>query len=187
MVISSSRLSVRLAHGRGLRFVRRLSDGGGETGSRGADRGDARGYRLAGGDCGDDALLHFFASYRAWVRAKVACLRARELAERDPERGRAEREAGEELNLGHRLAWRARAPLVLIVCGPSGSGKTTLARLVGGLSGWEHLSSDVTRKRAAGLDPSERGAAGLYSRQRTIGTYRKLGAAAADRAHSARG
>ena len=33
-------------------------------------------YRRAGGDPGDDVLLYFFASYRAWVRAKVACLRA---------------------------------------------------------------------------------------------------------------
>src|SRR5215218_11049010 len=36
-------------------------------------------HRDAGGDPGDDALLSFFAAYRAWVRAKVACLRAGEL------------------------------------------------------------------------------------------------------------
>ena len=33
-------------------------------------------YRRAGGDPGDDPLLSFLASYRAWVRSKVACLRA---------------------------------------------------------------------------------------------------------------
>ena len=37
-------------------------------------------YRAAGGDPGDDALVSFFACYRAWVRAKVAMLRAGELA-----------------------------------------------------------------------------------------------------------
>ena len=36
-------------------------------------------YRHAGGDPGDDSLLSFFATYRAWVRAKVAALRAGEL------------------------------------------------------------------------------------------------------------
>ena len=35
-------------------------------------------YRSAGGDPGDDALLAFFAAYRAWVRAKVEALRAGE-------------------------------------------------------------------------------------------------------------
>ena len=31
-------------------------------------------YRRDGGDPGDDPLLSFLASYRAWVRSKVACL-----------------------------------------------------------------------------------------------------------------
>ena len=33
-------------------------------------------YELAGGDHGGRQLLFFYAAYRAWVRAKVACLRA---------------------------------------------------------------------------------------------------------------
>ena len=43
-----------------------------------ADLADAlvRAYRAAGGDPGSDALLAFFAAYRAEVRAKVALLRA---------------------------------------------------------------------------------------------------------------
>ena len=49
------------------------------------------------------------------------------------------------------------------------------------VSGWEHLSSDVTRKRLAGLGPTERGDAHMYSRARTIETYRELGRVAADR------
>ena len=79
------------------------------------------------------------------------------------------------VRLGHRFAWRSRGPLVLVVCGVSGSGKTTVARQVAELSGWAHLSSDVTRKRLAGLAPTERGGAELYSRERTIETYRELG------------
>lgn len=144
-------------------------------------------YRLAGGDPGDDSLLFFFASYRAWVRAKVACIRAQELAGEDPEFVRVRGEAVELMRLGHRLAWRSRGPLVLVLCGVSGTGKTTVADEVAAVSGWEHLSSDVTRKRLAGLDPTERGGAGLYSRLRTIETYRELGRLAAERLDHDRG
>lgn len=44
----------------GERFVLRLIDS----------------YRAAGGDCGSNALLSFFAAHRALVRAKVVCVRA---------------------------------------------------------------------------------------------------------------
>ena len=138
-------------------------------------------YRRAGGDPGDDALLFFFASYRAWVRAKVACIRAQELSGGDPELDRERREAGELMRLGHRFAWRSRGPVVLVVCGVSGTGKTTVADEVAAASGWAHLSSDVTRKRLAGLDPAARGGGDLYSRTRTTETYRELGRMAAER------
>jgi uncharacterized protein len=138
-------------------------------------------YRSAGGDPGDDPLLFFFAAYRAWVRAKVACLRAAELPEGDAEHERAAEQARELVDLGHRFAWRSRRPLAVVICGVSGAGKTTLARQASKLSGWEHLSSDLTRKRLAGLSATERGGQGLYSRQRTLETYRELGRAAAER------
>ncbi len=137
-------------------------------------------YREAGGDPGNDALVSFFASYRAWVRAKVACLRVHELEPGDPERARQEAEAREFLRLGHRFAWGARRPLVLVVCGVAGTGKTRLARELAELSGWTHVSSDVTRKRLAGLVPTERGGRELYSPAFTSRTYRELGRTAAD-------
>lgn len=138
-------------------------------------------YRRAGGDAGDDPLLLFLASYRAWVRAKVACLRAGELPREEPERELALAEAREMIALGHRLAWLARRPLALVVCGVAATGKTTLARDVADLSGWERLSSDETRKRLAGLSATERGGEELYSRERTIETYGELGRLAAER------
>ena len=135
-------------------------------------------YRRAGGEPGDDVLLSFFASYRAWVRAKIACLRALELAAEDPERSRQRTEAIGLLGLGHRFGWRARRPLVLPVCGVAGTGKTTLARELCELSGWPYLSSDVTRKRLAGLAPTDRAGEALYGHERTMRTYRELGRAA---------
>ncbi len=140
-------------------------------------------YRRAGGDAGDDALLAFLTSYRAWVRAKVACLRALEVDAGDPDRRSQEADARELLGLGHRFAWRARMPLLLVVSGVSGTGKTTLASRLGRLSGWAHISSDLTRKRLAGLAPSERGTEEHYSREMTMRTYAEMGRAARDELH----
>ena len=84
-------------------------------------------YRWAGGDPGDDGLLAFFAAYRAWVRATVACERAAELSDDPVARGRQEDDARDLVDLGHRFAWRARDPRLIVVCGVSASGKTTLA------------------------------------------------------------
>lgn len=135
-------------------------------------------YRLAGGDPGSDRLVDLFSSYRAWVRATVACERALELEPEDSERGRQETEAREYLALGHRLAWRARGPIVLLLCGVSASGKTTVAERLAEASGWPHLSSDLTRKGLAGLAPTERGDASLYGPDSTRRTYHQLGLAA---------
>ena len=131
-------------------------------------------YRQAGGDPGDDATLSFFAAYRAWVRTKVDCLRADELSADNPEREVQERKARDRLELGHRFAWRARRPLVLALGGVAASGKTTLALELARLSGWEHVSSDLTRKRLAGLEPQQRAAPEHYSREFTLRTYREL-------------
>ena len=138
-------------------------------------------YRDAGGDPGDDAMLAFLASYRAWVRAKVACVRALELPDGSPERAAKAEEAASRFRLGHRFAWRARRPLVLVICGVAASGKTTLAKAAAEASGWAHLSSDVVRKRLAGVDPHERAGAEHYTAEFTGRTYRELGTFARER------
>jgi uncharacterized protein len=135
-------------------------------------------YRAAGGDDGGDALLRFYAVYRAWVRAKVACLRAGELQEGEAR----ERELGHAralAELAERLSWRARQPLTLVVCGPAASGKTVLAEALSTASGLPHLSSDVVRKRLAGLDPHQRAPLETYSEAASLRTYAELGAEAA--------
>ncbi len=134
-------------------------------------------YRDAGGDPGDDATLSFFAAYRAWVRAKVACLRALELRS-GPERSAQEAQARELLTLGHRFAWRTRRPLIVVVCGVAASGKTTLAQQLASVSGWDHVSSDIVRKRLAGVAPEERAGSEHYSAEFTLRTYGELGLAA---------
>ncbi len=139
-----------------------------------------RAYRDAGGDPGDDPLLAFYAAYRSWVRSKVACVRAAELEEESAERRRQQDEARVLLDLGHRFAWRARLPLVLVICGVAATGKTELARHVAALSGLNHVSSDLVRKRRAGLDPTERAPAERYSEEFNRRTYAELGRLAAE-------
>lgn len=138
-------------------------------------------YRWAGGDPGEDELIAFFAAYRAWVRATIACERAAEL-EGDREARRAsEDEARALVDLGHRFAWQARGSSLLVVCGLAASGKTTLAERLSAISGRPHLSSDLIRKRRAGLAPNDRGDAALYTVEARKEVYRELGREAAAR------
>lgn len=138
-------------------------------------------YRAAGGDPGDDALVYFYAAYRAWVRAVVACERAAELADDLDARAGSEDEARDLVALGHRFAWRARGPFLLVVCGLAASGKTTLAERLAAISGRPHVSSDLVRKRGAGLAPADRGDAALYTPVAREEVYLALGRDAAAR------
>jgi len=135
-------------------------------------------YESAGGDHGGRPLLFFYAAYRAWVRAKVACLRAGELE--PSERGDPLAEARQFAELARRLAWRARGPLVIVVCGASATGKTHLAEHLASISGLLHLSSDVVRKEIAGLAPQQRAPESDYSEDMSVRTYQELGSRAAD-------
>jgi len=137
------------------------------------------GYRRGGGDPGSDALLGFFAAYRAEVRAKVALMRAAQLDPPTAERKRAR--AAALLGLATRLRWRARAPLVVVLAGLSASGKSTVATALADASGFGHVSSDVVRKRREGLHPSDRAPARLYADDVSRATYAELGRIAAER------
>jgi uncharacterized protein len=122
------------------------------------------GYREAGGVPGDDGLIAFYAAQRAWVRAKVALLRAGTSGQ-----------AGALLDLGGRLAWQARQPLLLILCGLSGSGKSYLAEHLAARSAIGVISSDIERKRLAGAEPGD----AIYTAEFNARTYGELGRLAA--------
>jgi predicted kinase len=137
-------------------------------------------YREAGGDPGSDSLIAFYAAYRALVRAKVTLVRGTQLAGTSAEHGRQSAYARDLVALAERFAWRARRPLVIVVCGLPASGKSHLARALAELSGFPHLSSDVIRKRLAGLRPTERAPGETYSEQWNERTYAELGHSAAN-------
>jgi aminoglycoside phosphotransferase family enzyme/predicted kinase len=130
-------------------------------------------YRQAGGDPGGDALIAFYAWYRALVRAKVRLLRAG--ATDGETHDAALAHARELLDLAARMAWTARGPLLLLVTGPPGTGKSTLADALGAASGLPVLSSDAERKRVLGIDADERAPDEAYDDAARAAVYRRIG------------
>jgi len=135
-------------------------------------------YRQAGGEPGDDALVAFFAAYRALVRAKVALLRAEQVAAGEP-RDPLVAEARGLIELARRLCWQGRLPALLLIAGVPASGKSQVAAALAAAAGVEVIGSDVTRKRMAGLAPKARAAPALYAPARSRATYAELGRLAA--------
>jgi aminoglycoside phosphotransferase family enzyme/predicted kinase len=129
-------------------------------------------YRRAGGDAGDDRLLALFAAYRAQVRAKVAFTRAGQVdADAHLETGRGET----LLRLARRLLWAATTPSVIVVAGVAASGKTTVGDALAERCGFARVSSDVVRKRRAGLAATKHAPAALYDDRTNRDTYAALG------------
>lgn len=120
-------------------------------------------------------MLAFYCAYRAPVRAKVALVRAAQEPPQSDAHGSASAGARDLIAVAERFAWRARLPLVIVVCGAPASGKSCLARALAAASGLPNLSSDVARKRLAGIRPTERGHDEIYSREWSARTYPELG------------
>ena len=138
-----------------------------------------RGYRDSGGDPGDDALIAFYAAYRALVRAKVALLRADEEPLGSAVHGHDSARARDLLSLAERFAWRARLPLAIVVCGVPRSGKTRLAEALASVSGLAHLDSELTHRRLAGLTPARQARDGAHEVDLDALTAAELGRRAA--------
>lgn len=123
------------------------------------------------GDPAPASLRHHYVAYRAFVRAKVACLR---VAQGDAD---AHLLASDLTDLALRHLALGDVRLVL-VGGLPGTGKSTLAGLVADHRGYVLLSSDRVRKELAGLDPEAPAPAafgeGLYSPDTTAATYAEL-------------
>jgi uncharacterized protein len=129
-------------------------------------------YRHGGGSPGSERLRSYYAAYWALVRAKVVLIGAkgRTGATLRGQRGLAAR----LWKLAELECWRARLPLVILMCGPAASGKSTLAAELSRRSGLPVVSSDALRKRHAGLAATERARPEHYGEEFTRTTYELL-------------
>ena len=127
-------------------------------------------YAEFSGDAAPMSLRHHYVAYRAFVRAKIACLRT-DLG------ARAVADARLLLGITRRHLQDGRVTLTL-VGGLPGTGKTTLARALADRLGAVVLSSDRIRKELAQLDPRRSAAAafgeGIYTDEHTRGAYAEL-------------
>lgn len=127
--------------------------------------------RAESGDDPPPSLIHHFIAYRAFMRAKVSCLRHTQGAAD----ARTEAHGHVRLALRHLRAGSVRLALV---GGLPGTGKSTLSRALAERTGAVVIASDHVRKELAGVDPGVSCSAdyghGLYTEARTDGTYAEL-------------
>jgi len=150
-------------------------------------------YAAAAGDFDLYAVVDFFASYRAAVRAKVAALAAADADIPEGQRARARESAGRHLDqaLGF-LAPRGPGALVL-VGGTVGTGKSTVARALEREAGGVIVASDRLRRQLFGAPEAEREggggrgwAEGRYAPERRERVYEAMLEAAAPALRSGR-
>jgi uncharacterized protein len=128
-------------------------------------------YGEYSGDPAPPSLWHHYVAYRAFVRAKVSLIQARQGA--PGTEGASRRLAS--VALRH---LRTSAVSLILVGGLPGSGKSTLSGALADRLGVTLLSSDRLRKELAGI-PAEQSAAarygeGLYTPEWTARTYATL-------------
>jgi aminoglycoside phosphotransferase family enzyme/predicted kinase len=123
-------------------------------------------YQRASGDQASEALLGFYKSYRAAVRAKVTAIRSEQLAGAAGEESR--RVAQGYLELADRHAAALTGPIVLLMRGRMGSGKSTLAIALARLFGAELLQTDQLRRElfGASVEPQAYGQGNYVPAQR---------------------
>jgi hypothetical protein len=123
-------------------------------------------------------LLPFYGCYRACVRGKVETLKSGESEVPPRERVQARLRARRYFRLALRYALGAPRPALILVCGPAGTGKSTVARLVAADTGFPIRSSDVVRKRLAGIPVTARASGGylegIYRPEFSRRTYDRL-------------
>lgn len=128
-------------------------------------------YTEFSGDPAPASLRHHYVAYRAFVRAKVACIR----------HGQGDVAAGGDARLLADVTLRhlrAGAVTLVLIGGLPGTGKSSLAGAVAGRLGWTVLSSDRIRKEMANLPPHGNAASpygtGIYSPAWTERCYAEM-------------
>jgi aminoglycoside phosphotransferase family enzyme/predicted kinase len=123
-------------------------------------------------------LLPFYKCYRAYVRGKVDGFQLDQPEVDEAQKAKAQEGARRYFELAHEYAIHTTPRTLIITVGVTGSGKSYLANALAARLGAVVLSSDVTRKRLLGIDPTEPRIEafeqGSYSPEITERTYRAL-------------
>ena len=101
-------------------------------------------YQERTGDRPPAALMAFYKSYRACVRAKVTALRTQQLA--PAQRSASAATCRAYLDLADQYARQIMPPILLVARGLMGSGKSTLAAAVSDALGLSALGTDAIRR-----------------------------------------
>lgn len=119
-----------------------------------------------------DVLLRLYWAHRALVRAKVACLKLKNV---DTEATALAVKAADYVDLAATAALTAR-PMLIMMTGLSGTGKSTVARRLSRALGAPLFVSDVVRKELAGAEGAAPAAwqEGIYDPAWTQATYAHL-------------
>jgi predicted kinase len=132
-------------------------------------------FAQASNDYGLYPLADLYLGYRAWVRAKVACLVAADAGTPSDKAERKAAEAARLFALAETFARpRPRTGTLVVVGGMIGAGKSTVAHALGLALGAPVISSDVTRKALAGVAATSLEGAALYTERATARTYREM-------------
>jgi len=127
-------------------------------------------------------LINFYKCYRAYVRGKVESFKLDDPYIAPAEKRKALEIATSYFDLAH--AYTRRRPILLITTGLVGTGKTALAQALAKRLGLVVISSDVTRKKLAGIPVTEHRFGefdtGIYSAEFSKKTYDKMFSEAKD-------
>jgi len=130
-------------------------------------------YIAESGDKEIKELLKFYKSYRAYVRGKVACFKLDDPYISDEDKQASLTEASGYFQLSQ--SYVKQKPTLLITAGLVGCGKTSYSQFLASRLGMVVISSDVTRKRLAGIPPTEHRyesfEGGIYSPEFGLKTY----------------
>jgi uncharacterized protein len=131
-------------------------------------------YELYSGDASLRQVLPLYLANRAFVRGKVESFRLDDPLIAQEQKTAAASRARRFFRLARGYLFRQQLPKILfLTCGPTGSGKTALADELAFQLGLEHFSSDLERKRLAGVAATERNA-DIYSPAWNQATYDRL-------------
>lgn len=126
-------------------------------------------YMEHSGDYEGLAVMRYYMTECALVRAKIAVLRLGEDA------GRQDIAIEDQMSSYIATAWhtaRPPKPALIVMHGLSGSGKSTVARRLVELFGAVQVRSDVERRRTPGVDPAQ------YDQHTSNAVYKRLRALA---------